>query len=522
MTNLKIIERPDGRYIKLLKKMDSCQIEKDLSLLGIRLSYQSIHDLAVGELDKEIKISEDNLDQSQLPDENDCIPPLIIEVSEDNMMVFITVDSRSHNEISVQDIIAELRNRGIVFGIDDQAIENSLNNPGTPILAVRGISPIKGKNASIQYFFEKNPTPKPILLANDIVDYYELGQIIPIYTGDILAVREPAAEGTPGTDIYGKEIEAQAGENIKFKIGRGVIINQDKAVAEYEGALSWINDKLHVTRLYQVSGDVDFSIGNIDFMGKVLINGNVCDGFKVEADDDIDIRGGVGNARINSRKGSIFVKNGIIGRGRALVTAHKNVEAKFVQAATVNAGQSVVVNEYIVRCNINAGDSVLIHGRKGRILGSNKISAKTKIKASRVKNSRQLDLKVEGIERKQYYERIHELNRRVDRLEGKLKQSASTIRTLRNRKDDARSLFLLEEMLPEYMNLQEELDTMIEERNQLSKMLKSTRGEGMIEIGGGLEEGMSFSIKHEFIKLPQDIKTLNMYYDPDEKKLLFY
>ncbi len=521
MTNLTIIEKTDGRYIRLLKNIDSVQIEKELSLVGIHLSYQSIQDLAAGKPEMEIKIPDDVSNLFH----DDIIPPtpsLAIEVSEDNMMAFITVDFICDNKMSLQDIVNELKNKGIVFGIDIQAIENSVNNPGTPAVAARGINPLKGQNASIQYFFEKNPTPKPVILANDIVDYYELGQIIPVYAGDILAVREPATAGTPGIDIYGKEIAPQPGDDIDFKMGRGIIINQNEAVAEHAGALSWINNKMYVTKLYHVLGDVDFSIGNIDFMGKVLISGSVYDGFKVEADDDIDICGGVGNALINSRKGSVFVQNGIIGRGKALVTAHKNVEAKFVQAATVVAGQSIVVNEYIVRCNINAGDSVLIHGRKGRILGNNKISAKTKIKASRVKNSRQLDLRVVGIERKQYFEKIHELNRTIERLEGKLKQSASTIRILRNRPEDARSLFLLEEMLPEYINLQEELDTMIEERNYLSKMLKSTRGEGMIEIGGGLEEGMTFSIKHEFIKLPQDINKLNMYYDPDEKKLLYY
>ncbi len=491
-------------------------------MIKFKIIDSTIHDLASNEGDLEIKTPVMHSDQNPCSGNNEELPALLIEVSEDNMLVFLSIDCRPPDNLSVDYIIAEFENQGIVFGIDREAIENFLNNPSAPTLVASGINPVKGQDARIQYFYEREPTPKPVLLANGMVDYYELGKIIPIYAGDVLALREPAGEGSSGTDVYGRKIAAPAGENMEFKVGRGVIITQNKALAEHEGSLSWINDKLHVSKLYLVSGDVDFSTGNIDFMGKVLISGNVCDGFKVEADHDIDIRGGVGNALINSRKGSVFVKAGIIGRGKALITAHKNVEAKFVQAATVFAGHSVVINEYIVRCIVNAGDSVLIQGRKGRILGNNIISAKTKIKASRVKNARQLDLKVEGIERKQYYARIHELNRSIERLEARLREYAATIRNLRSRQNDVSSLFLLEERLPEYMNLQEESDIMIDERNQLNKMLKSTRGEGMIEIGGGLEEGMSFSIKHEFVKLPQCVKALNMYYDPDEKKLLFY
>ncbi len=51
-------------------------------------------------------------------------------------------------------------------------------------------------------------------------------------------------------------------------------------------------------------------------------------------------------------------------------------------------------------------------------------------------------------------------------------------------------------------------------------MLKSTRGEGMIEIGSGLETGMTFGIKEDFVKLKQQAKNLRMYYDPDKKSII--
>ncbi|WP_276624360.1 FapA family protein, partial [Syntrophomonas wolfei] len=218
------------------------------------------------------------------------------------------------------------------------------------------------------------------------------------------------------------------GRNYKFNVGKGIISTEDKAIAEFDGALTWINDKIVVTKMLAIKGDIDFSIGNICFPGKVLIEGSVKDGFLVEAEDDIEVRGGIEAAQVVSQHGSVFVKNGIIGGGKAQVKAGKNVEARFIQEATIEAGQNIVINEYTVRSNLKAGDAVLIQGRRGIILGKNIITARTRIKASKVINCPALDLRVEGIERKQFYGQIKELNSRIEQQDTELKKIAEQIR----------------------------------------------------------------------------------------------
>ena len=53
----------------------------------------------------------------------------------------------------------------------------------------------------------------------------------------------------------------------------------------------------------------------------------------------------------------------------------------------------------------------------------------------------------------------------------------------------------------------------------LANVLKSTRGEGMIEIASGLEQGMRLTIKDESININDNISQLSMYFDPDEKRI---
>ncbi|WP_061214650.1 DUF342 domain-containing protein [Syntrophomonas wolfei] len=516
---IQINTRNDGWIIKLLQPaVGKDLLEEYLADMGLKLQSQMMDKILAAPAGTgfHIKRGSDILTEIRTWAEN---LPFEITVSSDKMKVFLTLNPRLPIKPRRQDLLAALNNMGINYGIDESSIDHAINNTGQTMVVAQGKYPVPGKNGSVQYLYHK-PIIKPVLDESGQVDYYELGFIIPIEAGTLLAKRKAATEGEAGINVFGEPIPAKAGRNYKFNVGKGIITTKDKAIAEFDGALAWINDKIVVTKMLAIKGDIDFSIGNICFPGKVLIEGSVKDGFAVEAEDDIEVRGGIEATRVISRHGSVFVKNGIIGGGKAQVKAGKNVEARFIQEATIEAGQNIVINEYTVRSNLKAGDAVLIQGRRGIILGKNIITARTRIKASKVINCPALDLRVEGIERKQFYEQIKELNSRIDQQDTELKKIAEQIRYLRDKSSEQNSLQQLQELLPQYMDMNEELDCLYEERRSLVNMLKSTRGEGMIEIGGGLETGMTFGIKEDFIKLKQQAKNLRMYYDPDKKRII--
>ena len=55
-------------------------------------------------------------------------------------------------------------------------------------------------------------------------------------------------------------------------------------------------ETINVFPIYEVNGDVDYHTGNIDFVGTVVIRGNVLTGFRIRAAGDIRIVGGVEGA----------------------------------------------------------------------------------------------------------------------------------------------------------------------------------------------------------------------------------
>ena len=81
-------------------------------------------------------------------------------------------------------------------------------------------------------------------------------------------------------------------------------------------------EKINVFPVYEVNGDVDYNTGNIDFVGTIVIRGNVRSGFKVKADGDIRIIGSVEGAELEAA-GSIEISAGIIGQNKGLLKQQK-------------------------------------------------------------------------------------------------------------------------------------------------------------------------------------------------------
>lgn len=519
----KVSKKADGIYLHLYSNdISSYEIINYLYQLNITPSQAILTRIlnskagAVIRLDQEITTQEHlyclNLDNGN--------GSLSLSLGPDRMNAYLTINTPAASKVSEEYILTRLQESGIVFGINMQAINDAQSNPGKQVDVARGKYPVDGRDAQIEYFYQQ-PQIRPVLGEDGKVDYYDLGYIIGIQAGDIIARRHRATPGQPGMNVHGEEIPARDGRNENFAVGSGVIVNNDCALAEFDGALSWSNNKISVMRMLIIPGDVDFSVGNISFMGKVLVEGSVKDGFRVEADDDIEVRGGISNANVVSRRGSITVHKGIIGT-RTLVSAHNNIAAKFAQDAILESGNNVYINEYILRCNVKAGDSVLIQGRRGIILGNNSICARAKIKAANIQNSKFLDLRVEGINRHLYYEQIKDLNAKIDDLENRLGLMSDLIRAYRNSIDDPLTVVKLQQKIPEFIQLTEEFDLLVEKRNQIISILRSTRGEGMIEIGGGLEAGMLFTIKQNPIKIKDKLRNIHMYYDPDEQRIVIH
>jgi uncharacterized protein (DUF342 family) len=317
----------------------------------------------------------------------------VVKVSDDKMKATINIipPIGETNKPTIDEIKNDLLAAGVVYGIDEVIIQGILQNKifDEPVVVAKGRLAMDGKNATIEYFFNTEKKRTPFALSEDgSVDFREIGIIQTVKAGDILARKVATNKGVPGMTVTGQSLPAIDGKDIVLYKGKNILLNKDETelTAAVKGQIVWDGSRIDVDPVCKIKGDVCFETGNIYFNGSLLIDGNIREGFVVKADDDIEIKGSVEKAYVESLEGSITVHGGIVGVGQDSIRAQKKITAKFVQNASLCARGDVIVTEFILHSLVDSGGSVLVtRGKKGAIIGG-KIRATKEVCAKTIGN----------------------------------------------------------------------------------------------------------------------------------------
>lgn len=294
---------------------------------------------------------------------------------------------------TVQDVLRLLQNHSIVYGIRQDVVERLVREPVAfvqqPVVVAVGDSPGPGIDGSIRCLYGEEAVRRgPVENEDGTVDYKEVTRLSNVRKGQLIAERIEAREGTPGRTVTGETIPARKGKEARFKIGKNVVADgEHKALyAAIDGmVVKTDNDKINVFPVYEVNGDIDYNTGNIDFLGTVVIRGNVLSGFRVKAAGDVRVTGGIEGAEIEAQ-GSIEIGAGVLGHNKAVLRAGVNLRSSFVQDAVIEVGQDVIVSQSIMHSQVRAGRCVYCKGAKGLIVGGT-VQAKDRVVARTVGNT---------------------------------------------------------------------------------------------------------------------------------------
>lgn len=279
--------------------------------------------------------------------------------------------------LSEGDIYKELEKKKIKVGILDNVVRDLCALPrkyaNSQVTIARGVAPVQGVDGSLEYPYLDSVVEGngPKELEDGRVDYYNVTSIPNVAKGQLLARKIPAGQGTAGTTVTGETIAPKAGKDVVIKPGKNVVQNQERTMiyAAIDGQVSFTdNDKMNVFPVFEVNGDVDFGVGNIDFVGTVVIRGNVLNGFRVKASGDIRVLGSVEGAELHA-EGSIEIKSGIVAQDKGHIIAGQNIRTSFIQNANVTAGNQVIVSQSIMFSTVRAGKEIICKGAKGIIIG---------------------------------------------------------------------------------------------------------------------------------------------------------
>ena len=116
---------------------------------------------------------------------------MALTVSVDKMLVFCRFypPSNKGRLLTKEDILKDLQSQQVKIGIKAAEIDRFLEERlyCTNYILARGIPPVQGKDAKIEYFFNTSHNLKPKKNEDGTVDYHELNTISHVERGQLLA-----------------------------------------------------------------------------------------------------------------------------------------------------------------------------------------------------------------------------------------------------------------------------------------------------------------------------------------------
>lgn len=247
------------------------------------------------------------------------IPKNIYTLKDSSEVLELNIESEIIKQIypktyTVQEIKEELTTNGINFGIIEENIEKCTNMENIDnLLIAQGEEAVDGTDDIIKIVFKPESETKALKEDNHgNVDYKCVGRVKTVQKGEVLVERYEGKQGKDGVDVKGAVKRYKPGKKINFQVGEGCELKDaNTLVAAIEGKPSVKGQLFSVHQVHEVKSDVDIKTGNIDFIGDIIVDGNVKEGMEINAGHDLFINKNVEFAKISS-KGDLEIIGNII------------------------------------------------------------------------------------------------------------------------------------------------------------------------------------------------------------------
>lgn len=296
-----------------------------------------------------------------------------IQISKDKLQAFLSYrPALGGKDITEKELREFISAQGISFGIIEDNLKEIINKKkeAESILIAEGLPPTPGKDSSLEFHFKTESSSIGTKREDGSVDFYNLGLINNVRKGDILVSKIPSEPGIPGKAITGEEIPAPLPKEVSLPRGKNTEIKDDEIlVAAISGQVVLDeNNRVQVLPIYEVNGDVDLSTGNIEFVGNVIVKGDVREGFRIKAEGNVEVRGNVEVADIEA-DGDVIIYRGFIGKNKCEIKARGDVRVRFVENGVIKAGKSIFISDAAMHSKLFAGENITVNEKKGLLVG---------------------------------------------------------------------------------------------------------------------------------------------------------
>lgn len=301
-----------------------------------------------------------------------------VSVSSDGLRATLQIQPGAEaSDITPEAVEAILASRGVrpseATARAAESLARSLaENPGVmaEAIAAEGVPAIDGKDGHFelaQDIADKTKPPESDEDGQPVIDHYGRSAFIIVTEGQLLGVIHPHTDAQDGMDVRGKLIKAVIGRPCPLVLDDSIEQKPDGSVyALKRGRLELLPTSLRIEPVLEIDESVDFSTGNVDFPGDVVIRKGVRDCFRVDVGGSLEVVELVEAASIQA-KGSITLRRGMAGRGKGELVTGGDLEAKYLDGVHARIAYDLRIQRELTNCNTVVGRS--LHANTCTVVG---------------------------------------------------------------------------------------------------------------------------------------------------------
>ena len=297
---------------------------------------------------------------------------IVIELDDAALLVALSLHPNgSGKPFTEQGILEMLVDFDVQLGTDPQAIraaigdETLASQPLERVIIAKGQPPVPGKDAYMDFPLlesmprqEDDPDDPHLLCERYIVNALE---------GQAVGILHPAEEGIAGISVRDMPIPVRNGVDDTPKPIRKLRWENNALIAEADGRLFIEQRSIFVDEILKINSDLTITFGDIDFVGGVVINGDIESGVTVKCLKNMEVRGTIACVDVECG-GLLRVRNGIIGSDETSVTVGGDLEVGFVENATLNVGGNCIIKDNFATSTLVCSGSLIMKQGRGHFV----------------------------------------------------------------------------------------------------------------------------------------------------------
>ncbi len=431
-----------------------------------------------------------------------------VNIAKDNMSAEIILAPKEDGKCYSQDEIKDIL---MVAGVKQGILTDEINKICEeelyfqPFEVAKGKEVQKGKDGFFSYFFDTKINKQPKIREDGSVDYHSIDMFVTVQKGELIASYTPPVAGGFGYTVTGQLLTPPKSKNLPRHKGRGFYTNEEQTEyrASFSGKVELKGQELEVSRIFRHKGNVDITVGNIEFDGDITIDGDVTAGMKISASGNIEIGGHVGATTIIAGK-DVLLKSGMQGEQIGSIIAGGDVSGKYFEGVSIRSKGTIKAN-YLFMCKCESEKSILILGNKGAIVGGETM-ALYNIEAKYIGNEAFISTSIKIGFTEKYIEKYDKLNKKIEKLRSETDIFENAIKKFTS--NVSKNYMIDEEMFAKirqaYDIKKSETEEQIAIRHELLELLSTVKG-NKIKVLDKVYEGVIVQIDTSIYRVEDNL-----------------